>query len=82
MVGAQMLVKSDLEVRLLEALIAAVAKWLATISHGMSSRELELKKIAGGLLRELRGFSKFRQVRFAKLLQVGKTGRHDECWLS
>ena len=46
MVGAQVLVKSDLEVCLLEALIAAVAKWLATISHGFSSRELELKKIA------------------------------------
>jgi hypothetical protein len=42
------LVKSDLEVCLLEALIAAVAKWLATISRGLSSKELELKKIAGG----------------------------------
>ena len=75
-----MLVKSDLEVCLLEALIAAVAKWLATISRGLSSKELELKEIAGGgLLRELGGFGKFRQVRFAKLLQIGKTGRHDEC---
>jgi len=75
------LVKSDLEVCLLEALIAAVAKWLATISRGLSSKELELKEIAGALLAELGGFGKFRQVRFAKLLQIGKTGRHDECWL-
>jgi hypothetical protein len=41
------LVKSDFEVCLLEALIAAVAKWLATVLPGLSSKELELKKIAG-----------------------------------
>ena len=44
--GAQVLVKSDLEVCLFEALIAAVAKSLATNSRGLSSRELKLKKIA------------------------------------
>jgi len=53
------LVKSDLEVCLLEALIAAVAKWLATISRGLSSKELELKKIAGGLTQ---GAWWFRQI--------------------
>jgi len=53
------LVKSDLEICLLEALIAAVAKWLATILRRLSSKELELKKIAGGLTQ---GDSRFRQV--------------------
>ena len=45
MVGAQVLVESDLKVCLLEAFIAAVAKWLATISHGLRSRELKANKV-------------------------------------
>ena len=33
-----------------------------------------------GLLWKLGGFGEFRQLGFAKLLQIGKAGRHDEGW--
>ena len=81
LVGAQVLIEGNLEVRLLQTLIAAVAEWSAsTVRDGkVERREWETDGRGGwgcGILWQLGRFGEFRQFGFAKLLQVGKAGRH------
>jgi hypothetical protein len=74
------LVEGNLEVCLLQTLIAAVAEWSAStfLDRKAEIREWETdgRGLGCGILWQLGGFGEFRQFGFAKLLQVGKAGRH------